>query len=133
MGQGGSSMAMPPRGTLVLDIGSTNTKLALFDADGHLAAERRVESRHLPAPPYRSLDPEPALGLLADALPEFDAVLPVDAIVPCAHGSALALLDGEGALALPVMDYLAEPPAEIVAAYRRIAPPFSEVFAPLNP
>ena len=59
--------------------------------------------------------------------------LPVDVIVPCAHGSALALLDEAGALALPVMDYLAEPPAEIVAAYREIAPPFAEVFCPVNP
>jgi sugar (pentulose or hexulose) kinase len=126
-------MATPPRGSLVLDIGSTNTKLALFDSDGRLVAERRAGSRHDSGPPYSSLDPEPALKLLAEALPAFDATLPVDVIVPCAHGSALALLDGDGALALPVMDYLAEPPADIVAAYRRIAPPFAEVFAPLNP
>src|SRR5262245_7021954 len=121
----------PPRGTLVLDIGSTNTKLVLFDSAGRPLAERRAESRHMPAPPYASLDPEPALALFAEALPEFDRMLPVDVIVPCAHGSALALLDESGALALPVMDYLAEPPADIVAAYRRIAPPFGEVFCPL--
>ncbi|MDW6024160.1 carbohydrate kinase [Mesorhizobium sp. BAC0120] len=124
---------MRPRGTLVLDIGSTNTKLMLFDGDGRPLRERRAESRHLAGPPYRSLDPEPALAILAETLPEFDRTLPVDAIVPCAHGSALALLDGAGELALPVMDYLAEPPPGIVDAYRRIAPPFSEVFCPLNP
>jgi L-fuculokinase len=126
-------MPTPPRGTLVLDIGSTNTKLVLFAGDGRPLRERRAESRHVPGPPYPSLDPEPALKLLEASLPEFDAALPVDVIVPCAHGSALALLDEAGALALPVMDYLAEPPAEVVAAYRRIAPPFSEVFSPLNP
>jgi sugar (pentulose or hexulose) kinase len=126
-------MAEPPRGTLVLDIGSTNTKLALFDGEGRLLAERRAASRHVPAPPYRSLDPDPALALLAKALPDFDRELPVDVIVPCAHGSALALLDADGRLVLPVMDYLAEPPVEIVEAYRRIAPPFEEVFCPLNP
>jgi sugar (pentulose or hexulose) kinase len=71
--------------------------------------------------------------LLTEALPEFDKISPVDVIVPCAHGSALALLDETGALALPVMDYLAEPQADIVAAYRQIAPPFEEVFCPLNP
>ena len=86
-------MPTPPRGTLVLDIGSTNTKLVLFDGAGRPLRERRVESRHVPGPPYRSLDPEPALALLAEALPDFDAELPVDVIVPCAHGSALALLD----------------------------------------
>ena len=31
------------------------------------------------------------------------------------------------------MDYAAEPPPEIVPAYRRIEPPFSEVFGPLLP
>ena len=31
-------MATPPRGTLVLDVGSTNIKLALFDSAGRLAA-----------------------------------------------------------------------------------------------
>jgi sugar (pentulose or hexulose) kinase len=126
-------MAEPPRGTLVLDIGSTNTKLALFDGAGRLVADRRAASRHVPAPPYRSLDPEPAFALLTEALPDFDRQLPVDVVVPCAHGSALALLDADGKLALPVMDYLAEPPPEIVSAYRRIAPPFAEVFCPLNP
>ena len=126
-------MPTPLRGTLVLDIGSTNTKLVLFDGAARPLRERRVESRHLPGPPYRSLDPEPALALLAEALPDFDAELPVDVIVPCAHGSALALLDEDGGLALPVMDYFAEPPAEIADAYRRIAPPFAEVFCPTNP
>lgn len=122
-----------PRGTLVFDIGSTNTKLVLFDGDGTVLAERRAESPHRPGPPYRSLDPEPALALFAATLPEFDRIRPVDAIVPAAHGSALALLDADGTLALPVMDYLAEPPAGIVVAYRRIAPPFGEVACPLNP
>lgn len=126
-------MPTPPRGTLVIDIGSTNTKLVLFDGAGKPLCERRAESRHVPGPPYRSLDPEPALKLFAEALPEFDVRLPVDVIVPSAHGSALALLDDAGALALPVMDYLAEPPSDIVAVYREVAPPFAEVFCPLNP
>jgi sugar (pentulose or hexulose) kinase len=126
-------MSTPPRGTLVLDVGSTNTKLVLFDAAGRPLGERRVESRHIAGPPYRSLDPEPPLALLAESLPEFDAIAPVDVIVPCAHGSALALLDQSGQLALPVMDYFSEPPAAISTRYRDIAPPFSEVFCPANP
>jgi sugar (pentulose or hexulose) kinase len=53
--------------------------------------------------------------------------------VPCAHGAALACLAADGSLALPVMDYTAEPPARIVADYRKIEPPFSEVFCSLLP
>ncbi len=60
-------------------------------------------------------------------------MLPIDAIVPTAHGAAMACLDENGDLALPVMDYTSEPPAEIVADYRKIMPSFAEAFCPLLP
>ena len=50
-----------------------------------------------------------------------------------AFGSTLGCVDEAGALATPVMDYLAEPPAEIVEGYAKIAPPFSEVFCNTSP
>ncbi|MCB1491000.1 MAG: hypothetical protein KDJ77_04240 [Rhodobiaceae bacterium] len=66
-------------------------------------------------------------------LPRFDAILPVDVVVPCAHGSSLALMDDSGTLVLPFMDYEAEPPEEIARGYAAIEPAFGEVFAPTNP
>ena len=122
-----------PHGIAVLDVGASNSRLLLFDREGKVLAERRRSSPHLNGPPYAALDPEPLLDFAAGALPDFDRVLPVDVVVPCAHGSALACLDAEGSLALPVMDYQAEPPAGIVAGYEAVAPDFSEVFAPTNP
>ena len=122
-----------PRGIAVVDVGATNTKVMLFDANGRPKAQRKVASRHVEGPPYRHIDPEPVFELLRTALPELDRILPVDVVVPCAHGAALACLTPGGELALPVMDYTAEPPAELVAEYRRIAPPFDEVFAPVLP
>ena len=56
--------------------------------------------------------------------------------MPCAHGSALALMGpstGDDGLALPMMFYEAEPPDDICAGYARIEPPFKEVLAPTNP
>lgn len=123
----------PPRGIAVVDAGSTNTKIVLFDGGGRAVAERKIASRHVEGPPYRHIDPEPVVALARAALPELDRILPVDAVVPCAHGAALACLAADGSLALPVMDYTAQPPPTAVAEYRRIAPPFSEVFAPLLP
>ena len=38
-----------------------------------------------------------------------------------------------GDLALPVMDYTSEPPADIVADYKKIMPGFEEAFCPLLP
>lgn len=124
---------MQPRGIAVLDIGSTNTKAALFDAGLSLIAEETISSERNPAPPYLSIDPEQAIALADRILPEFDSILPVDVIVPCSHGSSAALLDMTGALALPIMSYEAEPPENIVSGYGELTPEFSEVFAPVNP
>ncbi len=124
---------LEPRGIAVLDVGSTNTKLFLFDPDLTLHAEETIVSVHTPGPPYLHIDPEPVLAFAARILTDFDGILPVDAVVPSAHGSGLALLDADGELVLPVMDYEAEPPAEIAESYARIEPPFDQVFAPTNP
>ena len=35
-----------PRGVVVVDVGTTNTKLILFDADGRRAAEEKIPSAH---------------------------------------------------------------------------------------
>lgn len=122
-----------PRGIAVVDAGKTNTKVILFGADGKPVAERKVPSQNREGPPYRAIDPAPVRELCQKALPELDAILPIDVIVPCAHGAALACLAGDGTLALPIMDYTSEPPPEIIASYRQIEPPFSEVFGPLRP
>lgn len=121
------------RGIAVLDVGATNAKALLFDAGLELLAEESVASSRRPGPPYLSIDCAPLLAFAADVLPRFDLVRPVDAIVPCTHGSAAALVNEAGDLALPVMSYEAEPPPQVVEGYAAIAPAFAEVFAPTNP
>ncbi|MCA3556182.1 FGGY family carbohydrate kinase [Aestuariivirga sp.] len=121
------------RGIAVVDVGFTNTKIALFSGAGELLAERKAPSRHVPAPPYKHIDPEPMVALCRSALPELDAMLPIDAVVPTAHGAAMACLDAEGRLALPVMDYTSEPPPAVVADYEKIMPGFEEALCPLLP
>lgn len=121
------------RGIAVVDVGATNSKIVLFDATGQVLAERKMSSRHVAGPPYPHLDPKPIIDFCAENLPELDALLPIDVVVPSAHGAAIVCLDAKGDLALPVMDYMAEPPPEIIAAYRKDEPPFAEVFSPLLP
>ncbi len=118
---------------MVLDLGATNVKAALFDADLNLLAAESLLSTRQEGAPYLSIDVQPVLAFVEAILPEFDRQLPVDTIVPCAHGSALALLDASGELSLPIMCYEAEPPPEIAEGYASIAPAFDEVFAPTNP
>jgi sugar (pentulose or hexulose) kinase len=122
-----------PRGIAVIDAGFTNTKIVLFSAAGELIAQRNEASHHAEGPPYRHTNPEPMVQMMRAALPELDRVLPIDVVVPCAHGAALACLAGDGSLAMPVMDYTAEPPAEIVADYEKIMPDFAESCCPLLP
>jgi sugar (pentulose or hexulose) kinase len=121
------------RGIAVIDVGKTNTKIALFDGGGLLLAERKTASVNHEGPPYRHLDPAPVIDLCRSALPELDAICPIDAIVPSAHGAAVACIDGNGRLTVPVMDYTAEPPPEIIAAYRAVEPSFEEAGSPLLP
>lgn len=123
----------PPRGIAVFDIGSTNTKMVLFDAAGQVVAEEKMPSARHQAPPYLAVDCEPIFSFAAQVLPLLDAILPVDVVVCSSHGSALALLDKSGQLALPIMDYQAEPPVDIVAEYCKIAPAFAEVYSPVLP
>jgi sugar (pentulose or hexulose) kinase len=122
-----------PRGIAVIDAGKTNTKIVLFGPDGRPVAERKVASLNHEGPPYRTIDPAPLIELCRTALPELDAILPIDAVVTSAHGAALACLTEDGSLALPVMDYTSEPPPDIIAAYRKVQPPFEEVFCSLLP
>ncbi len=121
------------RGIAVVDAGATNTKVMLFSAQGEPVAERKIASRHVEGPPYPHIDPEPMVAICRSALPELDQILPIDAVVPCAHGAALATLAGDGSLAMPVVDYTAEPPRAIIEGYKKIQPPFAEVFCPLLP
>jgi sugar (pentulose or hexulose) kinase len=122
-----------PRGIAVVDAGATNTKVVLFSSDGKRLAERKAASRHVEGPPYRHIDSHAVVGLCREALPQLDLIAPIDALIPCGHGAALALLSRDGSLAMPIMDYTAEPPRDIVEEYKQMEPPFSEVYCRLLP
>src|SRR6476469_10256152 len=94
------------RGIAVVDVGATNSKIALFDSSGKLLDECKMASRHVAAPLYPHLDPKRLVAFCAKHLPELDEIMLIDVIVPSAHGAAIACLDARGHLALPVMDYM---------------------------
>lgn len=123
----------PPRSIVVIDVGSTNAKVVQIGPDLGVLQERAIPVAPRAAPHYQSLDSEAVLEFAIAAIREFDRVTPVDAIVPCTHGSALALLTADGALALPIMSYHAAIPEVVARAYEDIVPPFGEVRAPTNP
>lgn len=125
--------ARGPSGIAVLDVGATNVQATLFDGKLNLLDEETIPSSRREGPPYLSIDIDPVLDFARANLTRFDSILPVDAIVPCSHGSAAALVDSVGELVLPIMSYEADPPQAVVSGYAGITPAFNEVFAPTNP
>ena len=58
---------------------------------------------------------------------------PIDAISVTTHGATAALVDAEGELVLPVLDYEFDGPDGLREAYEKIRPPFSETGSPKLP
>ncbi len=115
----------------VLDIGKTNAKVVVLDsATGAEVAERRTPNRVVAAPPYPHYDVESLWSFILEALAAFAKTTGFDAISITTHGASAVLLDAEGNIALPVLDYEHRYPAEIRSAYAAIRPSFSETFSP---
>ncbi len=130
-----ASVAPPhlPRAIAVVDVGYTNSKVILYDAALNPLGERKMESPHHQGAIYREIDTAPIIAFAAAALAELDAIAPVDCIVTSAHGACIISLAADGNLTVPAMDYLSEPPAEIIAAYHKVMPDFAESYCPALP
>jgi sugar (pentulose or hexulose) kinase len=109
----------------VFDIGKTNLKLLVIDEAGHVLAQRSTPNVGVPGPPYLHVDLHAVESWLLAALAELSATHGIAALVTAAHGSG-AVLVGETGPIMPMIDYEAEPPAEIDRAYLEVMPPFLE-------
>ncbi|TNM63717.1 FGGY-family carbohydrate kinase [Aliirhizobium smilacinae] len=115
----------------VLDIGKTNAKVVIFDAASGAEIEtRRMPNRVLSGPPYPHYDVEALWSFLIESLAAFATQPGFDAISITTHGAAAALIDADGQLALPVLDYEHLYPEEIQRAYDAVRPGFAETFSP---
>ncbi len=123
----------PPRAIAVVDIGYTNSKVLLYDASLNLLGERRHASFHRDGKHYKEIDAGAAITFARTALLELDVTAPIDKIVTSAHGACIVCLDSQGKPTVPVMDYLSEPPPDIVAAYHEVMPDFTESYSPQLP
>jgi sugar (pentulose or hexulose) kinase len=115
----------------VIDIGKTNAKVVLVDAAaGTELAVRKTANSVLSGPPYPHFDIEALWTFIRDTLRDFAQDPGFDALSITTHGASAALLDADGNLAMPVLDYEHLYPDAITEAYRKLRPEFSETFSP---
>lgn len=120
------------RHVAILDIGKTNAKTVILDASsGEEIAVRRIANHVLQDSLYPHYDIEMLWQFFLESLSNFAAHPGFDAISITTHGAAAVLLDKFGNLALPVLDYEMEYPADIITAYAELKPPFAETGSPL--
>jgi sugar (pentulose or hexulose) kinase len=67
---------------------------------------------------------------MLESLAKIQAVTPLDAIAITAHGASITLVDADGELAMPMLDYEHDGPDSLGAEYDAIRPPFSETGTP---
>jgi len=118
---------------LVLDIGKTFAKLSLWGPDGTLRAQAsRPNPKRTSGRGYASLDASGIAAWLGESIATLPDPADIAAIVPVGHGAAACLVDADG-LALEPMDYEAEPPPAVMAAYRGMRDPFALTGSPALP
>ncbi len=120
-----------PRHIAVIDIGKTNAKLALVDLKtlGEIAVVTRPNTV-LGGPPWPHFDVDGHWDFLLDAMARFHREHRVDAISVTTHGASVVLLDKDGELAAPVLDYEHQGLDALASEYDAIRPDFAETGSP---
>ncbi|AZO71803.1 MULTISPECIES: FGGY-family carbohydrate kinase [unclassified Mesorhizobium] len=118
----------------VIDIGKTNAKVALVDlAAMQEVALRRTANAVATDGPYPHHDIEWLWTFILDSLAELNRERAIDAVSITTHGATAVLVDAEGGLALPVLDYEFSGPDDFAEDYDLIRPPFVETGTPRLP
>ena len=122
------------RRVAVIDIGKTNAKVALVDlASMAEVALRRTANAVAADGPYPHHDVERLWAFILDSLKDINREQPIDAISITTHGATGVLVEADGRLALPVIDYEFGGIDELAQDYDAIRPPFAETGTPRLP
>jgi sugar (pentulose or hexulose) kinase len=125
---------MAARHIAVIDIGKTNAKLALVAAEGlRELAVRKVPNEVRRDGPYPHHDVERLWDFILRSLGELNREHSIDAISVTTHGATAALVNADGELALPVLDYEHDGPDGMAAGYDAVRPAFAETGSPKLP
>lgn len=108
---------MKPIAVAVLDVGKTNKKVSLYDRGFNVLAEERTTIEPGDINGLECDDAPALLRWFRSALAKLTSKASVRAIAVTTHGATIALIDGKGELAHPVISYAAAKGAEIQDAF----------------
>jgi len=117
---------------IVIDVGKSLSKVSLWTPEGVLVERRSRPNSRAAGSGYLALDAVGIEDWLARTLADLGRLAPVEAIVPVAHGAAVALLRNGRLAALP-LDYEQPIPAAVRAAYDVQRDPFERSGSPALP
>lgn len=118
----------------VIDIGKSNAKVAAVDLDTRTElAVRKTPNTVIKGGKYPHYDIDALWDFVLAGLRELNQEIELDALSVTTHGASAALVDAEGQLALPVLDYEFAGPDQFKAEYDAVRPDFSESFTPRLP
>ncbi|MFK5980468.1 MAG: FGGY family carbohydrate kinase [Rhizobiaceae bacterium] len=118
----------------IIDIGKTNAKFALVDAHSRTEiAVRTMPNTVLMSSPYPHFDIDLIWDFIKRSIRELNQEHAIQAISITTHGACAALVDEDGNLALPVLDYEYVGPEKLAEDYAKARPDFSTSFSPRLP
>ena len=102
----------------IIDIGKTNAKLALVDLEAmRETAGLKTPNSVQPGPPNPHMNLERLWGFIGSGLAQLHREHGIDAISATTHGASAVLLDAQGGLATPMLDYEFDGPDDLAGAY----------------
>lgn len=114
---------------LAIDIGKTNSKIAVVRPGGEILFERKAPFSPRMDGPYPHIDADAIWEWLEESIAAATKEMLIDRICVAAHGAAAALITETG-LAAPILDYEWEGVRDLDAEYDKLRPAYVESGSP---
>jgi sugar (pentulose or hexulose) kinase len=116
--------------SFIFDIGKTNIKGHVVDANGMSVWEKSNKNTVLINPPYCHFDVDEIWNWLCLTIKEAANEYKINVINISTHGACAVLLDDKNNLVLPVLDYENEEIETINNEYLQVKPSFEKTYSP---
>lgn len=116
--------------TAILDIGKTNVKLCLLDANGNTVWSRSCPNRVSEDGPYPHYNLDRIWDWLLQSLAAAHQAHAIEGVNVSTHGACAVLIDDQGRLVLPALDYEYTAVETVGEEYAELRPDFASTCSP---